>query len=276
MKEHFKVIEYSLILLFIVTLASFLASTIHIGLIDHSDVFIIYVICLDLNYISISLALVGLLTVIILLLVFLHPTFKHNYPILYKWIWIISVYLFILIILYFSIQYYWNGFVFTGRGGGGPSGTPQSAGPHGLPVNPTPGGPNRMAIGNIVEGNNGDTIYTYDGKETSVNYILYKLRAQYRINRIPGGPGNHPVSWDGYRYNSTLNMGDVALNPADIALVKAKIATDFNLEKRWEVLPSGRYLIDKIKLITASGRASGNFHETPATKPFITYFEHFK
>jgi hypothetical protein len=71
-------------------------------------------------------------------------------------------------------------------------------------------------------------------------------------------------------------MGDVALNPADIALVKAKIATDFYREKRWEVLPSGRYLIDKIKIITVSGKASGNFPETAATKSFITYFEHFK
>jgi hypothetical protein len=58
---------------------TFLVSTSDLVLIVDIHLFIIYIISLDLNYISISLALIGIFTVITLLLIFLHPIFKHNY-----------------------------------------------------------------------------------------------------------------------------------------------------------------------------------------------------
>jgi hypothetical protein len=234
---------------------TFLVSTSDLVLIVDIHFFIIYIISLDLNYISISLALIGIFTVITLLLIFLHPIFKHNYPMLYRYIWIISVSLLIVIILYFLIEYYWNGFVFTGRGNGGPSGTPSGTPEGAGPTNPAPGGPNRMAIGNMLQGDNGDTVFSHDGQDTSVNCVLDKLRAQYMFNRDNVG---RTVSWKGFPNNNTLNT-------ADIALVKSKIATDTNPLKVWVVMPSysTRNPVDQIKVITEAGRSSHRF---------ITYF----
>jgi len=204
--------------------------------------------------------------IILLLLIFLHPTFIHNYHLLYRYILIISLSLLILIILYFLMQYYWNGLVFTGRGGGSSSAS-QGAGTHRGPVNPAPEGPNRMSIGNILQGDNGDTVFTHDGEDTSVNFILGKLRTQHRYNLRTV---NHKVSWVGYPNDNTLNRGD-------IALVKAKIAADNNTLKKWVVLPSGTLNpVEQVKVITDASRSTGNYSEASASLKFINYFGHFK